>query len=1004
MKTTRRRAARRDTNVQSMVRRPAMIEALEGRMLLTIAAPVTYPVGPSPDPYIPNAADASEVTGKFITGDKNLDLVISHTSNNSVYFLKGNGNGTFQPAVQINVGQAIQGDVFAGDFNRDGKLDLLLISSNNQAIVLLGNGNGTFKQPLVSTSFNTPNYYPRGWVVGDFNKDGKLDIAFGLPSNSLSTGDYGVCLGNGNGAFAAPIFGTPGWVTYPRWVTAGDFNHDGKMDLAFADGQGSSNNPNTAEMTVLLGNGDGTFHLGGHYASPQFPNGAGWQLADATSNPENVMCADLTGNGILDIVESDYSSTVNVYIGNGDGTFQPAVSYAVGNYPRNVVAADINHDGKMDLIVTGVGIGPGGAIFSQVGAQAGSVDVLLGYGDGTFQQPIVYNPSAYPGYTAAGDFNNDGYPDLAVTQVLDGTNLSVMLNNPKSADLPPTFVNPPSSTPSPVTSKTAVLSALGADDGGAANIKYTWSTVGASPGPVKYSVNGANSAQNTTVTFTKPGQYIFACKLTDKQGVPVIQVFTVNVNATLNSIKVTPAQGSVAANGTLQFTAAGYDQFGNQLSSAPGVTWSVSGGGTISASGLFTAGSAAGGGYTVTAKAGNVSGVASVTITGGSVWTGKGANSNWSNPANWSNKAVPGPGATVVFNNTSSKSATVDSAFAGTVGAVVIAAGYTGTISLGRNLTVVGGFAQAAGTFAESNKTLSVAGDFSHSGGVFSAGAGTLVMNSKVAGQNLSANGVAFNNFTLANGAFSLNITGTLTVNGTFTWLNTAGYILGPGGGGPAYIECRGNVDGENHGGTGQPYLTLDGTGNQTIEDTSGVTSADGHPGGFYREMTINKAAGTVILACDPVVFNGLSLLKGTITDNGNWFYVGSGAPGGAVSSAPGLNLGNITINSNFAAGELLSGTQVANLNLNGHSLVLPATVYVSGNLNAAASTLTSAGSTLVFDGKGVVEQLTSGGNALDNLTINAGAVVQLQDNLTLTGTLTVNGTLQKNGHLINGK
>lgn len=504
--------------------------ALRSQAFAGLSAPVAYNVGKSPDPYIPNAAPASQATGKF-TADGKLDLVVTHTSDASVYFLKGNGDGTFKPAVRIPIGTPIQGDVFAGDFNGDGKTDLFLPSRDGRAIVLLGNGDGTFSAPILSSSFNFPGYYPRGWTIGKFTSSGKLDIAFTLPCITKNQGRYGIVPGNGDGTFGKAIIGPP-LLGYSRWITCGDFNRDGHLDLAIADGQGTSTAPGNAQMTILLGNGDGTFRLGGHYASPQFPSGDGWTDATAAAHPENIVTADLRSNGILDVITSCYSSTINVFMGNGDGTFQPAVSYNPGNYPRNVVAVDLNHDGKIDLVVTNVGIGPGGAIFNQVGAQAGSIAILMGNGDGTFQQPITYGPCAFPGYTAVGDFNGDGFPDLAITQVLDGHAIHVMLNNPHSSQLPPTFVNPPSASPSTIATsspKTTQLSTLGDDAAGESNIIYTWSTVGPNPGPVTYTLNTGNNARDTQATFPKPGSYLLQCKETNKQGLSAIKVLVVNV-------------------------------------------------------------------------------------------------------------------------------------------------------------------------------------------------------------------------------------------------------------------------------------------------------------------------------------------------------------------------------------------------------------------------------------------------------------------------------------------
>jgi hypothetical protein len=128
------------------------------------------------------------------------------------------------------------------------------------------------------------------------------------------------------------------------------------------------------------------------------------------------------------VIVSDYDQNINVFLGNGDGTFQPAVGYTTGEYPRAVAIADVNGDGKPDLIVANVGVGPGGAEFAKEGALPGSVAVLLGNGDGTFQSPIQLTPFFYPGWLAVADFNGDGLPDIAVTQVQDGNAVGVLLN------------------------------------------------------------------------------------------------------------------------------------------------------------------------------------------------------------------------------------------------------------------------------------------------------------------------------------------------------------------------------------------------------------------------------------------------------------------------------------------------------------------------------------------------------------------------------------------------
>jgi hypothetical protein len=603
----------------------ARIEMLEARRLLSLAAPVMYNIGTAPDQFVPNATPSDVVSADF-TGDGKADLIVAHTADNCVYFLKGNGDGTFQPAVKIPVGQAIQGDVLVGDFNNDGKLDLLLITANlDQPIVMLGNGDGTFKPAITSSSFAYSGYYPRGWTVGDFTGDGKLDIACTLPSETTNTGRYEVLLGNGDGTFKSAIVG-PAILGYSRNITTGDFNHDGKLDLAIADGQGTSGNTANVEMTILLGNGDGTFTLGGHYASPQFPDGTN---LTAVSNPEDVVTADLTGDGNLDVIESDYDNTINVFLGNGDGTFQPAKSYDPGNYPRDVIPVDLNHDGKIDLVVTNVGINAGGALQSTDGDEPGSVAVLLSNGDGTFQAPITYSPSAYPGWTAVGDFNGDGYPDLATTEVLNGHAVNVMMNLPSSTNQPPDYVNPPSASPLTVTSNTTMLSALASDAGGESDLTYTWATVGSVPAPVTFSINGTNAAKNTIATFTKAGTYLFQAAATDALGLSIIDLVTVTVNQTLTKITVTPGTATAAINGAQQFAAAAYDQFGNAITPST-FTWSITGpGNSIDTKGNATFGTTPGS-YTVAARISAVQGSAGVTVQNFAVSSGSTLNINLS--------------------------------------------------------------------------------------------------------------------------------------------------------------------------------------------------------------------------------------------------------------------------------------------------------------------------------------------------------------------------------------
>ena len=210
------------------------------------------------------------------------------------------------------------------------------------------------------------------------------------------------------------------------------------------------------------------------------------------------------------------------------------------------------------------------------------------------------------------------YTGLCVTSHANGTlctsvfkNVSLTVAAPNN---PPTIATPASATPNPVIASTTALSVLGADDKGEANLTYTWAATGTPPAAVIFSANGTNAAKNATATFTKAGSYNFQVTVKDQGNLTVTSSIAVTVNQTPTSIVVSPASATVGISATQQFTAAERDQFGTNLTTQPAFTWSVSGGGTISASGLFSAGTTLGGPYTVTAQSGSLSGTGSVTV------------------------------------------------------------------------------------------------------------------------------------------------------------------------------------------------------------------------------------------------------------------------------------------------------------------------------------------------------------------------------------------------------
>ncbi|MBV9157680.1 MAG: VCBS repeat-containing protein, partial [Acidobacteriaceae bacterium] len=282
--------------------------------------------------------------------------------------------------------------IAVADFNGDGKPDVAVANlSSNSLTILLGNGGGTFTA-VASPISGTPNFNnPYSIVAGDFNGDGKPDLAvanFAGDSSSLT-----ILLGNGDGTFT--VKSTPVVGIAPAAIAVGDFNGDGKLDLAVA-------NENSNNITILLGNGDGTFT-----ADPVSPSTAAYPYALVT--------ADFNGDGKADLAVFGYgSNSVTILLGNGDGTFSPvSASPATGNNPSFMAVLDFNQDGIPDLAV--------------VNSSSNTVTILQGKGDGTFSTAFTLPTGAGPLGIVAADFNGDGTTDHAIATD-NGSSLTLLLN------------------------------------------------------------------------------------------------------------------------------------------------------------------------------------------------------------------------------------------------------------------------------------------------------------------------------------------------------------------------------------------------------------------------------------------------------------------------------------------------------------------------------------------------------------------------------------------------
>jgi hypothetical protein len=229
------------------------------------------------------------------------------------------------------------------------------------------------------------------------------------------------------------------------------------------------------------------------------------------------------------------------------------------------------------------------------------------------QQPAGYTAGKDAVGSQNGTLGNGQITNIALSAGITGTN-----NNFGETNQPPTVATPAAASPSPVTGTTCNLSVLGADDGGASNLTYTWAATGTPPAAVSFSVNGTNAAKNTTANFSKAGSYSFQVTIADQAGATVTSSVNVTVSQKLTTIAVSPASVNLNVAAQQQFTATAKDQFGTALSTQPTFTWAASAG-TINSSGLLTAPNTSVSNGTVTAGApsgsGGVSGAAAFTVT-----------------------------------------------------------------------------------------------------------------------------------------------------------------------------------------------------------------------------------------------------------------------------------------------------------------------------------------------------------------------------------------------------
>ena len=459
---------------------PASNVATAGSALVTVSSPsggisnaglfTVRNAGPAPT-FVSSTIDVGVSPNSVVVADFNndgkpdlavvnrddIDPTCSTYLGGTISILLGNGDGTFfpkskvcQPPVSL-LPPAAMYTASVGDFNHDGNQDLavsVLWAGVEEVLVFFGNGDGTFAYSNYLGFWDSIGPV----VIGDFDRDGNLDIA--VPGDIMGIPVFNVAVGKGDGTFAWEYEGDVCANTPARPMIMDDFNRDGMLDLAdssigfsyacstiyLGKGDGTfiptSSQPSTSGLLTgdfdadgipdlagagrfMKGNGDGTFTDMG--PGPDLNSGYDLNTVFPYRVPVPGTAVDLNGDNMLDVVAASPDNNVLLYLGNGNGTFQAPVSITVGQSPHSVAVGDFNGDGLVDLAVTNSGDNTISILL-----QAPTVSVALessanpsNYEQNvTFTATVTSQSSAVPTGTVT---FNDGATTLGTSSLSGGT-------------------------------------------------------------------------------------------------------------------------------------------------------------------------------------------------------------------------------------------------------------------------------------------------------------------------------------------------------------------------------------------------------------------------------------------------------------------------------------------------------------------------------------------------------------------------------------------------------